>query len=225
MASSSVTPHPIIVSDDFLFVLSVKFRLSFPQLLTFVDSIANKDIEFLVFDTETTGLPVRDNYQTCRLVQIAFEAYSPNGVLLDSKCVLVKPFGFSIPQEATNIHGITQEQALLSGVEQKEVLDIFMSYLARSKILVAHNIEFDVNVITNELRLLDRTNDINDLRYVPKICTYLGYPITISEKSRKLKDRYKDCFGEFPVDEHKADADTRSCARVFFWKEKHLKIQ
>ena len=81
---------------------------------------------YLIFDTETTGLPQNykapltdfDNWP--RLVQIAWQLHEPNGKLVAAKNLIVKPEGFTIPYNSAQIHGITTERALAEGHDLKE---------------------------------------------------------------------------------------------------------
>lgn len=58
---------------------------------------------YLFFDTETTGLPKRWNAPVTdlenwpRLVQLAWIMYDDRGNMLESRDVIVKPEGFTIP--------------------------------------------------------------------------------------------------------------------------------
>ncbi|HUH46383.1 MAG TPA: hypothetical protein VLZ54_04455, partial [Arenibacter sp.] len=61
---------------------------------------------YLIFDTETTGLPKRwdapytdtDNWPRC--VQIAWQLHDDMGKLVESQDYLVRPDGFNIPYDA-----------------------------------------------------------------------------------------------------------------------------
>ena len=72
---------------------------------------------FLIFDTETTGLPrnynapVSDSDNWPRMVQLAWQLHDAAGNLLDNGSVIVKPEGYSIPFATIQIHGITNERA------------------------------------------------------------------------------------------------------------------
>jgi DNA polymerase-3 subunit alpha len=78
---------------------------------------------YLVFDTETTGLP--KNYQAPlddfsnwpRLVQLAWNLYDAEGNKWESYSYIIKPNGFIIPPESTKIHRISQEKAEIEGVD------------------------------------------------------------------------------------------------------------
>ena len=61
----------------------------------------------------------------------------------------IVPEGWSIPAEATRIHGITTEMAITDGNTLQEVIDMFMS--VPCDMVVAHNADFDRNVIVNAI--------------------------------------------------------------------------
>lgn len=69
------------------------------------------------FDTETTDLPINWNAPVSdlnnwpRLVQLAWQVYNENQKLIEEYNFIVKPKGFSIPLEASNVHKITTEMA------------------------------------------------------------------------------------------------------------------
>ena len=85
----------------------------------------------LFFDTETTGLPknwkaaVSDLNNWPRMVQLAWIVYENDGIKLKEGSYIIKPIGFSIPSDATKLHGITNEMALSKGVDLKTVLNNF----------------------------------------------------------------------------------------------------
>ena len=67
---------------------------------------------YLFFDTETTGLPknwnapITDLNNWPRLVQLAYLCYDNEGNELSRGDFIVKPEGFTIPRDASRIHGI-----------------------------------------------------------------------------------------------------------------------
>lgn len=69
-----------------------------------------------VFDTETTGFPnfkaPSDHPDQPHIVDICALLYTPEGDLVDSFEAMVRPDGWSIPNEVSVIHGITNEMAL-----------------------------------------------------------------------------------------------------------------
>jgi len=108
---------------------------------------------YLIFDTETTGLPKRwgapisdtDNWPRC--IQIAWQLHDAMGNLIEHQDYLVKPEGFNIPYDAERIHGISTELAEAQGISLAEVLEKFNIALAKAKFIVGQNVGFDVNIM------------------------------------------------------------------------------
>ena len=108
---------------------------------------------YLIFDTETTGLPKRwdapitetDNWPRC--IQIAWQLHDEWGNLIESRDYLVKPEGFDIPYDAERIHGISTALADQQGEPLDFVLEEFNQALKKSKFIVGQNVGFDVNIM------------------------------------------------------------------------------
>lgn len=84
---------------------------------------------YLFFDTETTGLPKNYNAPSsdlenwsCRLVQIAWILADENKKPFAMSNFIIKPDGFEIPKESSDVHGITTEKALAEGHDLKKVM-------------------------------------------------------------------------------------------------------
>ena len=111
---------------------------------------------YLIFDTETTGLPhnktapITDLDNWPRLVQIAWQLHSETGKLLSQHNYIVKPDGFDIPFKAEQVHGVSTKRALEEGHALDAVLTLLVTDLARTSLVVGHNIEFDINIIGAE---------------------------------------------------------------------------
>lgn len=108
---------------------------------------------YLIFDTETTGLPKRwdapitDTENWPRVVQIAWQLHDENGVCIEHEDYLVKPEGFNIPYDSEKIHGISTELAEAEGISLHEVIEKFNASLAKTKFVVGQNVGFDINVM------------------------------------------------------------------------------
>ncbi len=107
---------------------------------------------FLIFDTETTGLPKKwnapitdtDNWPRC--VQIAWQLHNEYGELIDHQDYLIKPEGYNIPYDAEQIHGISTELAEKKGEDLEKVLYLFNEVLSKAKFVVGQNLEFDLKL-------------------------------------------------------------------------------
>ena len=97
---------------------------------------------FLIFDTETTGLPKRwnapltdsDNWPRC--IQIAWQLHDTDGKLVEHQDYLVQPEGFNIPYDAEKIHGISTELAQQKGISLAAVIEKFTEALSKTKFIV-----------------------------------------------------------------------------------------
>src|SRR5687768_5850782 len=112
---------------------------------------------YLIFDTETTGIPhnktapITDLENWPRVVQLAWQLHDAKGKLISRQNLLIQPDGFDIPYKAEQIHGISTKRALAEGHPLKSVLDLFIADLSRTAVLVGHNIEFDISILGAEL--------------------------------------------------------------------------
>ena len=93
---------------------------------------------YIIFDTETTGLPrnydapITDLDNWPRLVQLAWQLHDEKGKLLSNQSFIVKPEGFTIPYNAEKVHGISTERALKEGHDLTKVLQAFQQDVAKS---------------------------------------------------------------------------------------------
>jgi DNA polymerase-3 subunit epsilon len=189
----------------------------------------------LFFDTETTGLPknwkapVTDLDNWPRLVQLAYLVYDFDGNLIHSSNEIVKPNGFTIPVDASNVHGITTDIANQRGSKIEEVFELFSIHLKRAKVLVAHNMAYDEKIIGSEMIRLGMENTVDSKE---KICTMestvdlckidgpYGY------KWPKLEELHRFLFNHDFDGAHDALADIQATAKCFWElkKQKSLKM-
>ena len=114
-------------------------------------------MKILFFDTETTGLPLDldEPYTNVknwpRLVQLSWILEDTETNEVTEHDFIIKPDGFIIPFAATKIHHITTEKAERDGVKLRAALGDFVQDMLRADLQVAHNIEFDKNVICSEI--------------------------------------------------------------------------
>ncbi len=124
---------------------------------------------FLVFDTETTGLPKewkdpsKEEFRKDilkgtnknitnwpRMVQLAWQCHDLEGNFLFSKNHVITPDGYTIPEEVVNVHGISTETAIEKGIPLEKALEDFINDVKESKFIIGHNIGFDINIVLNE---------------------------------------------------------------------------
>ena len=183
---------------------------------------------FLVFDTETTGLPkkwnapVSDSNNWPRCIQLAWQLHDAKGDLISNHSYLIKPENFTIPFEAEKIHGISTDLALETGKNLTEVLELFIKDYNKSGFLVGHNVKFDINIIGAELFRVGHPIDITK-KDVLDTCSELIAQVTKLPGGRGGKYKYPTLIEIYSIlfqekfnEAHNASADVEATSRVFF---------
>ena len=182
---------------------------------------------YLIFDTETTGLPKRwkapvsdtDNWPRC--VQIAWQFHDEMGVCIEHEDYLITPDGFNIPYDAEKIHGISTELAQDKGLPLHEILEKFKHVLSKSKFVVGQNVGFDLNIMACEFY---RENITSKLLELPVLDTCTEKTALLCRlpggrggkfKLPTLTELYQHLFGKAFKDAHNATADVEATTRCF----------
>lgn len=179
---------------------------------------------FLIFDTETTGLPkdfkapITDFDNWPRLVQLAWQCHDVNGNFLFNKNLVIRPDGFEIPAESTKVHCITNELAAEMGVPLAEALAEFAEDVKKSRLVVGHNIQFDLNVVGCEYlrcqmpNVLDSATSLCTMNSSTEFCNIMFHGHL---KSPKLSELHAKLFGNIFAEAHNAAADVEATTRCF----------
>ncbi|WBU87895.1 DNA polymerase III subunit alpha [Cellulophaga omnivescoria] len=182
---------------------------------------------YLIFDTETTGLPKRwdapytdtDNWPRC--IQIAWQLHDGMGNVVEHQDYLVKPDGFNIPYDAEKIHGISTALAEQDGVPLAEVLEKFNAALEKTKFVVGQNVGFDLNIMGAEFHRLQVENQLQEL---PVLDTCTEHTASLCQipggrggkfKLPTLTELHQFLFGEPFGEAHNATADVEATTRCF----------
>nr|WKN38841.1 DNA polymerase III subunit alpha [Tunicatimonas sp. TK19036] len=191
---------------------------------------------YLIFDTETTGLPrdynapISDLDNWPRVVQLSWQLHNADGSLRSAQDYIIKPEGFTIPFNSEKVHGISTERALAEGHALAEVLSKFNEDLQYTQQAIGHNVDFDINVSAAEFLRAGIETPLLDIEKVDTkdestdFCKIPGgrggkykWP-TLSELHEKL-------FG-VPFDgAHNSAFDVDATARCFFGLLKEQVIQ
>jgi DNA polymerase III epsilon subunit-like protein len=185
---------------------------------------------YLIFDTETTGLPKNkdgkpedlDNWP--RIVQISW-------IFLDKyyKCVNTETFYVKqdapIPKEATRIHKIDDKIVQEKGETPNLVFEKLLSDVMRTTFIVAHNIEFDLPIVESEFLRLGIHKPFKGKK---KLCTmktgagfckiprYSGRGYKYPKLEELLEHLYFPGWSNIRIiDAHDAQIDTALTAKCF----------
>jgi DNA polymerase-3 subunit alpha len=182
---------------------------------------------YLIFDTETTGLPKRwnapisDTENWPRAIQIAWQLHDEMGVCIEYQDYLIQPEGFNIPYDAEKIHGISTELAQEQGVPLMEVLEKFNVALSKAKFVVGQNVGFDVNIMGCEFF---REAVENPLQELPVLDTCTEHTAQLCRipggrggkfKLPTLTELHEFLFNEPFAEAHNATADVEATTRCF----------
>lgn len=202
------------------------------SLSTNKHDLEDAENNILVFDVETTGLkprnvPITSSELMPHIVQFSWVIYNN-----DSKKIIKKfdeiihlPEGVKVPEESTAIHGITNETMLKSQQYIDDALNEFRKDLERCDTVVAHNLEFDRDIINVEIcrhqdkKWLNFRNKVLfcTMRYGEPMCklTYLSRNGKRKSKFPRLNELYEHLFGETPKELHNSYVDVLACLKCY----------
>lgn len=181
---------------------------------------------YLIFDTETTGLPrnfnapITDLDNWPRVVQLAWQLHDEAGELVSQQDFIIQPDGFNIPFESERVHGISTELARAVGEPLTTVLERFQKDLAKANFMVGHNLKFDINVLGSEFVRLGQDTPLT--KPVLDTCTERSALLCQIPGGRggkfklpTLTELHEFLFGEAFNEAHNATADVESTTRCF----------
>lgn len=182
----------------------------------------------IFFDTETTGTPRNykapptdtDNWP--RMVQLAWATFDDNtGEMIRGVNFNIKPDGWVVGAGAEAVHGLSLEHLNETGRPAQEIIPLFFDDYDASHTLVAHNLNFDYNILAAEaIRYGLRAKT----KIERKVCTMesstdllkLRGPFRGQYKWPKLAELHQYLFNEDFEGAHDALIDVKACARCFF---------
>ena len=182
---------------------------------------------YLIFDTETTGLPANwdaplsdsDNWPRC--VQIAWQLHASDGRMISHDDFIVIPDGFDIPFESEKVHGISTNLATRDGVAIQQVVESFIKVVDKAEFLVGHNLKFDLNIMGAELLRLGKEN-ILTTKSILDTCTEDTAAMCQLPGGRggkfklpTLNELYVFLFNDTFDEAHNATADVEATTRAF----------
>ena len=182
---------------------------------------------YLIFDTETTGLPKNwnapvsdiDNWPRC--VQIAWQIHDSLGNCIENKDFLIKPEGYNIPYDSEKIHGISTELAEKDGYVLLDVLKLFNEAVKKSKFVIGHNVKFDLNIMGCEFYRANLQNNL-DVAKILDTCYEKTASLCMIPGGRggkykfpTLTELHSFLFSNPFAEAHNATADVEATTRCF----------
>lgn len=189
----------------------------------------------LFFDTETTGIIPRGVNDPCRqtaayphVVQLSWKIGDKEGDYI------IRPEGFTIPDEAAKVHGITTDRALAEGVPYKDAFLKFFADVQTADVLCAHNAHFDKSVIIAEYaRMSNAARAERFAKFLSgkpledtmlKTVDFVGarFPNGNPGKFPRLEELYAKLFNGETFPAHNSMEDVRALAKCYWECKKRL---
>ena len=180
-------------------------------------------MKIVVWDTETTGLPVNGwtLEQQPYIIQFAgiLGNIDKNGKFTEEmrKNILVKP-PISIPFSSSQVHGIYDRDVAEKPAISEEI-DTIIRFLNSAEMVVGHNIEYDEQVLRYELERLGKKGEYTPLgsictmRSATEYCKLPGRGFAY--KPPKLAELHRFLFDEWFEGAHDAMIDVEATLRSF----------
>lgn len=189
----------------------------------------------LIYDTETTGLPLFDqpskDPRQPHIVQLgACLVDLDNRKVINSIDLIIRPYGWSIPEDIAAVHGITTEHALDVGVSESLAVGMFMELWEAAELRIAHNEQFDARILRIALMRFEGDQIADTWKAGAAKCTAkLATPICKLPPTEKMqavgRNHYKtanlgEAYQYFTGKElegaHSAMVDVQACMQVYF---------
>lgn len=178
----------------------------------------SKTGKYLIFDTETNGFPPK-----ARMTQLAFILYAEDGTIVKQYESLIKPDGWVVPKDKFFIdNNMSTERCEKHGVPVFEALRELQDSLKQCDYKIAHNINFDNQIVAKELKLANIEEAL--FKYKKGHCTMLSNIKFVGALNKwgkpgkwpKLEELYRKLFNKEMVDAHDALADVAQTGECFF---------
>lgn len=171
--------------------------------------LPNKETEYVAFDLETTGL-----YKSDKIIEIGLVVFR-DGQILEEWSTLVNPMR---DVGKTNIHGISPSMVSAAPLFEEVANDLYR--MINKRVLVAHNLSFDIRMLAQELESLDLEGDLGK-----GFCTMIASRRLLPGTGDSLKSTC-EVLGIESIGAHSALGDARMTMKIFeYLKEDSQQIK
>lgn len=192
-------------------------------------------MKIIVFDTETNGLIpknmdiVTDNLEFLPyIVQLSYILFDTNSmkILVKHDFIIKLPEDVQISEKCVEVHGISKQISTIQGISIIDALSNFQICLKQAQVVIGHNINFDINMITVESlrnKMSVRKEFLNTINYCTmKRTVNLCKIIAINKNNEEyykyptLTQLHEHLFAETPLGTHNSMADVFICLRCYY---------
>lgn len=190
----------------------------------------------LFYDTETTGLPLfsepSEDPRQPHIVQLAAALVDVDTrKTIASIDTIIRPDGWSIPDEVSAIHGITTEHAMDVGVSESMAVGMLLElWREGDRTRIGHNEQFDARILRIALMRHEHEPLADRWKAGAAECTArMATPICALPPTAKMRaanrnhfktpnlgEAYAALCGGNLTGAHRAMADVQGCMAVYF---------
>jgi DNA polymerase-3 subunit alpha len=183
-------------------------------------------MNFMIFDTETNGLPITryyghfpvytdlNSYDNARVVQVSYVITDRDYNKLEESDTIIRRDNFEITNH--QFHGITEAISENKGISFISFATAFGHALDLVDTIIAHNINFDFNVLCAEFYRYNLPELIQKMESKLQICTMKRYKYIIGAKFKNshdvkdpnLNELYRFATGKAMENHHNSMYDT-----------------
>ena len=175
--------------------------------------------KYIVFDTETTGVPKNNwsDWSECHLIQSAWLVVDIHFNIISTKSFIVKNDNrFNSSEGALKVHHITDEFREKNGITFYEAISHFLNDCKKSNGIICHGALFDIGLLVKESIIYNV--DISELSNITVFDTklsdkYVGMSLNLSDTIKKISPNF--VVNVDGIKEHDALYDSYLCLRLF----------
>jgi len=189
----------------------------------------------LCYDTETTGLVKGSDYTNpsnpylASIAMILYDTEAQRVVASLNSAIL--PEGWSMPEDAGKVNGLTDEYLKTVGVPAVAIIPAAMTLAFKAELLIAHNIEFDTKILAAAMwRQFQEEEETEEVAHSviknwlsrPTYCTMKESKDIVQAKTAngrskypKLTEAYKHFFNKDLDQAHSANADAVAVLEIY----------
>jgi len=182
----------------------------------------------LFYDTETNGMPIwkepSSDPRQPHIVQIAAKLIDTDTRTTHQETnIIVRPDEWVIPEDVSEIHGITTEMATDVGIAEIDALKMILALESIADVRIGHNEPFDSRMIRIAIKRFYDDQRADEWEVSQTECTMRAatpHCKLVAKNGRtkwpKLEEAYRYFMGKEMENAHNAMADVNATIDIYF---------
>ena len=192
-------------------------------------------MKYLFYDTETTGLIPKGVKELTdilakypHIVQLSYILYcdETHTIIENHDHIIYLSDDIELSEKSVEIHGISREISQTKGIQLSEALNTFKNVYEQCDVLIAHNMEFDLQMIKVASLRCENYSLLNMMDSKTKYCTMRNSINLCNIEAKNRLGKYKKyptqtelhvkLFDCVPKNLHNSFNDILVCIRCYF---------